>query len=184
MRTRVFFDSKHAAGVCLGPIQARTHVQLALARQQSMLSVQHRLRLTMQHVYGHAGNLVNVQIMLLRLAPSVLYPVITLLRWFRRNFDTSACFGSCNNIGEVLENYVTLELKPRRYFATGVSAVFLIGPSVTFTLTCTTCGILEWSCYSSRLAAPSNPSSMKLTWLRTRSRHFALDVLCYIHDSA
>ena len=52
----VYHDSKHAAGVCLGTIQARTHVQLALACQQSMLSVQHRLRLTMKHVYGHTGN--------------------------------------------------------------------------------------------------------------------------------
>ena len=55
----IYFDSKYAAGVCLGTIQARTHVQLALACQQSMLSVQHRLRPTMQHVYGHTGNLGN-----------------------------------------------------------------------------------------------------------------------------
>ena len=41
-------DSKHA-----GTIQARTHVQLARACQQSMLRVQHRLRLTMQHVRPH-----------------------------------------------------------------------------------------------------------------------------------
>ena len=32
MRTLVFsFDSKHAAGVCLGTIHARTHVQLGLS---------------------------------------------------------------------------------------------------------------------------------------------------------
>ena len=55
----VYHDSKHAAGVSLGTIQARTHVQLAFARQQSMLCTQHRLRLTMQHVYGHTGNLGN-----------------------------------------------------------------------------------------------------------------------------
>ena len=30
-----FFNSLHAAGICLGTIQARTHVQLALACQQS-----------------------------------------------------------------------------------------------------------------------------------------------------
>ena len=36
---------------------SRTHVQLALACQQSMIRVQHRLRFTMQHVYGHSGNL-------------------------------------------------------------------------------------------------------------------------------
>ena len=60
MRTRVSFDdSKHADGICLGTIQARTHVQLALACQQSLLKVQHRLRFTMQHVYRHTGNLRN-----------------------------------------------------------------------------------------------------------------------------
>ena len=43
----------------LGTIQARTHVQLALACRQSMIGAQHRLRLTMQHVYGHGVNLGN-----------------------------------------------------------------------------------------------------------------------------
>ena len=33
-------DSPHAAGLCLGTIQARTHVQLALACQRSMSSTQ------------------------------------------------------------------------------------------------------------------------------------------------
>ena len=47
----IYCDSKHAAGVCLGTIHARTHVQLALACQQSMLNVQQRLRSTMQHVH-------------------------------------------------------------------------------------------------------------------------------------
>ena len=56
MNSHFFFKKKksmHAAGICLGTIQARTHVQLALACQQSMIHVQRRLRLTMQHVYGH-----------------------------------------------------------------------------------------------------------------------------------
>ena len=50
----IYFDSQHAAGVCLGTIQARPHVQLALACQQSMICAHHRVRLTMQHVYGHS----------------------------------------------------------------------------------------------------------------------------------
>ena len=54
-----FYDSTHAAGICLGTIQARTHVQLALACQQSMIRVQNRLRFTMKHVYGHSGHLGN-----------------------------------------------------------------------------------------------------------------------------
>ena len=44
---------------CLGTIQARAHIQLALACQQSLLKVQHTLRFTMQHVYGHTRNLGN-----------------------------------------------------------------------------------------------------------------------------
>ena len=55
----IFYDSQYAAGVCLGTIQARAHVQLALACQRSMICAQHKLRLTMQHVYGHSGNLGN-----------------------------------------------------------------------------------------------------------------------------
>ena len=45
----------HAAGICLGTVQARTQVQLALACQQSLIHAQRRLWLTMQHVYGHGG---------------------------------------------------------------------------------------------------------------------------------
>ena len=58
-QSRICFDSMHAAGICLGTIQAPTHVQLALACQQSMIRAQHRLRLTMQHENGHGGNLGN-----------------------------------------------------------------------------------------------------------------------------
>ena len=53
----IYYDSLHAAGNCLGIVQARTHVQLALACQQSLVRDQRRLRVTMQHVYGHGGNL-------------------------------------------------------------------------------------------------------------------------------
>ena len=45
----------HTARICSGAIQARAHVQLALACQQSTIRAQRRLRLTMQHVYGHGG---------------------------------------------------------------------------------------------------------------------------------
>ena len=38
----ICFESKHAAGVILGTIQARTHVQLALVCQRSMLCAQDR----------------------------------------------------------------------------------------------------------------------------------------------
>ena len=71
-----YYDSKHAASVCLGTIHARTHVQLALACQRSM---QHGLLLAMRHVYGHAGNVGN------ECADHALYQNISLLhaRWAR-----------------------------------------------------------------------------------------------------
>ena len=59
VQSRIFYDSVLAAGICLGTIQARSHVQLAPACQHSMIRAQHRLRLTMQHLYGHSGNLGN-----------------------------------------------------------------------------------------------------------------------------
>ena len=58
-QSSIYYDSMHPAGICLGSIQARTHVQLAPACQQSMIRAQHRLQLTLQHVYGHGGNLGN-----------------------------------------------------------------------------------------------------------------------------
>ena len=101
----IYYDSKHAAGVCLGTVQARTHVQLALACQQSMLKVQQRLRLTMQHVYGHTGNQGNECAD--HAAALGTFGLVSnhnlSTRWVRHNFDTSACFRSCNNIGDVLE---------------------------------------------------------------------------------
>ena len=54
-----FVYSMHAAGILLGTIQVRTHVHLTFARQQSLIRAQRRLRLTMQHVYGHSGTLGN-----------------------------------------------------------------------------------------------------------------------------
>ena len=101
----LLYDSMHAAGICLGTIQARTHVQLAVACQQSMIRAQHRLRLTMQHVYDHGGNLGNecadhaAALGTFGLISS--HHVAT--RWIRHNFDTSVCFDGCNNISEILE---------------------------------------------------------------------------------
>ena len=95
----------HVAGVCLGTIQARTHGQPALACQQSMIRVQHRLRLTMQHVCGHSGNLGNecadhaAALGTFGLISS--HTVAT--RWIPHNFDTSVCFAGCYSISETLE---------------------------------------------------------------------------------
>ena len=91
-----YFDSLHAAGLCLGTTQARTHVQLALACQRSMIFAQRKLRLTMQHVYGHSGNLGN------ECADHAASHNVTTL-WICHNFDASACFDVCHNITEILE---------------------------------------------------------------------------------
>ena len=62
-----------------GTIQARTHLRLTLARQRSMIFAQRKLRLTMQHVHGHSGNLGNnVETMQLHLGLSALLLTTTL----------------------------------------------------------------------------------------------------------
>ena len=82
MRIRVLFfltPSMLRVFVCIGTFQARTDVQLAFAYQRSMICAQHRLRLTMQHVYGHPGIWVmNVPIMPLHLVHLASFPVPTL----------------------------------------------------------------------------------------------------------
>ena len=103
----IYKDSKHAAGVCLGTIQARTHVQLALACERSMLCTQHRLRLTMQHVYGQTGDLGNecTDHATVRGSHGLISSHNIATRWGRPNFDTSACCDGCNRISEILANF-------------------------------------------------------------------------------
>ena len=131
----IYCDSKHAAGVCLGTIQARTHVLLALACQQSMLKLQYTLRFIMQLVYGHTGNLenecadhaaalgtldlVSSQNSSTRSALHILIPMLVLVL--------------ATTLGTSLTNCVTLELTQHRYLTTGVTVVFFIGFSMTFT---------------------------------------------------
>ena len=70
-----------------------------------MVSAQRKLRLTMQHVYGHSGNLGNEcadhAAALGTLGFTSSHNVAT--RWIHHNFDASACFDGCNNITGVLE---------------------------------------------------------------------------------
>ena len=70
-----------------------------------MLSVQHRLRLTVQHVHGHSGNLGDECAD--HAAALGTFGLVSghnlATRWVRHNFDTSACCGDCNSISEVLE---------------------------------------------------------------------------------
>ena len=102
----IYYYSQHAAGVCSGTIQARTHVQLALACQRSMIFAQRKFRLTMQNMCT-----VTVEIWCNECADHAAalgtfgltsnHNVAT--RWIHHNFDASACFDGCNNIAEVLE---------------------------------------------------------------------------------
>ena len=101
----IYYDSMHAAGICLGTVQGRTHVQLAFSCQQSLIHAQRRLRFTMQHVYGHGGNLGNEcadhAAALGTFGLISTHNVAT--RWTRQHFDASVCFDGCNNISEILE---------------------------------------------------------------------------------
>ena len=76
-------------------------MQLALACQQSMIRAQHRLRLTMQHGYGHSGKCADNAAALGTFGLISNHNVAT--RWTRHNFDASVRFDGCNNISEILE---------------------------------------------------------------------------------
>ena len=92
----ISYDSKHAAGVCLGVTLARTHVQLALACPRSMLCAQLRLRLTMQHVFGHwkfCNECADHAAALGSLGLISIHNAAT--RWNRQNVDTSASCEGC-----------------------------------------------------------------------------------------
>ena len=82
-----------------------------------MVCVQRRLRLAMQHVYGHTGNLGNECADHAAALGSfgLLSSHKNATRWDRHNFDTSACCGDCNSVSEVLEKCIALELKLHRY---------------------------------------------------------------------
>ena len=74
----IYYDSKHAAGVCLGAVEARTHVQLALACQQCQASNTSDYSLPcstftdIQEIW-----VTNVPIMPPRLVHLALFPITT-----------------------------------------------------------------------------------------------------------
>ena len=88
-------------------------MQLAFACQQSMIRVQHRRRHTMQHVFGHRGNLENE--CAAHTAAFGTFGLISIHNtstrwvghnfdtWVRRNFDNFVCFDGCHSISETLE---------------------------------------------------------------------------------
>ena len=207
----IYYDSEHAAGVCLGTFRACTHVQLALACQQSMLKVQHRSRLTMQHVYGHTRNLGNECGD--HAAAHGTFACVSnhnpSTRWVRHNFDTSACLEQLRNIYN-RNNIVPSGRKLVLSHTHCITCCLLCAQP--FTVPCcisskpwkakllvflplrvlvkvshTTCGNLQWSCYyTSRSAALSNPLLMKLTWRGSHSLVMLLlmySVFTNLHDA-
>ena len=98
MRIRLFVTSN----MMLVFVWARL---LALACQQSMLKVQHKLRFTMQHLYGNIKNLRNecADHAAALGALGLVSNQNLSTRWARHNFDTAACLCSCNNLRYVLE---------------------------------------------------------------------------------
>ena len=105
------------------------HVALALACQRSMIFAQHKLRVTMQHVYGHSGNLGNEcadhATALGTFGLTSSHNVAT--RWIRNNFDASVCFDGCNNISKVLERLQHIQTNATSLSQMEVTIVFTIG---------------------------------------------------------
>ena len=112
----IFYDSQHAAGVCLGTIQARTHVQLALANACTVtVEIWVMNVLTMPLHLGHSdlplATLVPPAGILITLTlPCVLMAVTT----------SAKSWNDCS----------TREMMQRRFSITGVSVVFAIGSIV------------------------------------------------------
>ena len=122
-----FYDSKHAAGVCLGTIHARTHVQVGLSCQRLLLKVQLKLRFTMQHVYSHAENLGNECAD--HAAALGSFGLVS-----NHNLATCWAHHSFDSIGDVLENYVRacLLLNAGSEVTVSLHAVFRCGLSCLY----------------------------------------------------
>ena len=93
----IYYDSKYAAGVCLGTIQARMSTVHDLRPTQA--SAHHATRVRSRWKSGnecadHAAALGTFGL-------TSGHTVAT--RWIHNNFDASVCFDGCNNISEVLE---------------------------------------------------------------------------------
>ena len=118
----------------MGTIQARTHVQLAVTCQQSML--QHKSRLTMQHVCGHTGNLGNEcadHAAALGTLGLVSNHDLALHVGFAITLIPLLVVVLATTLAKSWKNCVTLELEQQRHLRTGFSAVSLIVFSLTST---------------------------------------------------
>ena len=136
MDSCIYYDSKHAAGVCLGTSQAQAHML------SWRLHVSGR-RCAPNTGYGLSCNtctdtlgtwVLNVLIMPLRLVHLASFPVTILpLAGFVITLSHLPVVLTVTISARSLKNCMALELEQHRYLRTGVSAVFLIGFFVTLT---------------------------------------------------
>ena len=127
----VVYDSKHAAGVCLGTTHARSHVQLGLSCQQLLLKVQRRLRSTLQPVYSHAGNLGNecADHAAALGAFGLLSNHNLSTRRARHSFDSVSCFATCHNLGDCLAKVTCAPSLFSRFWPAGIFVHCRLRPS-------------------------------------------------------
>ena len=121
----ICYDSMHAAGICLGTIQAWTHVQLALACQQS----QSWSNVGCGSPCNTCTVTLDVLIMPLHLAHlgfTSSHNIAT--RWVHHNFDATACFDDCNNINESWNDCSTFEQMQHHFLKIGSRWFFSSGP--------------------------------------------------------
>ena len=97
-RAFIFFDSQHAADVCLGSVQPRTNVRVAGSSQQLFLQVQLRVSLTLRHIYGHKRNVGNV---CANHAAALGALGFVSARWQSLRFDTSNLARKCHDLIDI-----------------------------------------------------------------------------------
>ena len=133
-QSRIFYDSCACCWYLSGH-DSSPHTCVAGVCQQSLIRVQHRLRLTMQHVYGHCGNLGNEcadhAAALDTLELISIHNVTS--RWVRRNLDTSGCFNGHLSISETLERlqHIRTNTATSRYSSLHNDTLGTIAPGVS-----------------------------------------------------
>ena len=103
MISRAFITTLSAC--CWSLLGHDPHVQLGLACQRPMILAQRKLRPTMQHVYGHSGNLGNEcagHAAAFGTSGFTSSHNVTTC-WIHHNFDATACFDGCHSITDILE---------------------------------------------------------------------------------
>ena len=89
----IFYESRHAASICLGTVQTRANVLLELTCQHLLLQIQLKLRITVQHIYSLA-----------MLAALGAYGLVSKqnmrIRWVRPSFDSGSLCAQHSNLDD------------------------------------------------------------------------------------